>query len=131
MDTQLIVGLLESSLIPTGASDCFHLVPQLDSITEGSLIISQEIKQSRRSSRQKDSNPTPVFQDLSTGTITPPSTAGQIQRKNGLQQSSFPAKKCEIFPDSQPCKGYLGPKEKTEGHNWQTSEHMKFNAKER
>lgn len=61
MDAQLIVGLLESSLIPTGASDCFHLVPQLDSITEGSLIISQEIKQSRRSSRQKDSNPTPVF----------------------------------------------------------------------
>ncbi len=74
VDTQLntmIAGSLEPSLIPTGTSDCFNLVP------------------TRR--------PNPLAQDSSTCTITPPSAAGQIQRKNGPQQSSFPAKRCEIF----------------------------------
>lgn len=130
MDTQLIVGSLEPSLIPTGVSDCFSLVPQVDSVTEGSLIIPQEIKQSRCSSPQKDSNPTLLLKNQAPPPSHLPLQRDRFQGKMADSRAAF-QQKSEIFSNSKPCKGDLGPKEKTEGHYWWSPEHTKYYTKDR
>lgn len=93
VDTQLIVGSLEPSLIPTGVNDCFNLVLQLDSITEGSLIIPQQIKQSRSFSPQKDSYSTLLFKTQSHVTSHLPLQQDRFQEKMAYSRAAFQQKK--------------------------------------
>lgn len=117
VDTQLntmIVGSLEPSLIPADISDCTNLAPQLDSITEGSMIAPQEIKQSRSSSSQ-DSDPTLLLKTQAPAPSHLPLQQDRFKEKIAHSRAAFQQKGVKYFQTVNHAKVIWDSKKKNKG----------------